>query len=240
MKMPTARSRVTGKRKKGNASTSRAQEVELDPAQAPKWGSKIALSSFEKHWQVYHYNKKMEVIKNPEMLRTPGGNSPRTSKLKGTVNGVEVVMSFEVLSSLDRFDAGIKPEGEYYYPSDDYILCNDMESKGEWTNMIEELFEGDHVKIRNYEIRVLFALTTGRINLSFRQLIMVNIWESRESALKKSIPHAHLISHMLEKAHVIPRTSMPKIVRFKRTVFNDLLEFKETVQSFILKENVGV
>ncbi|KAK1437352.1 hypothetical protein QVD17_03143 [Tagetes erecta] len=96
---------------------------------------------------------------------------------------------------------------------------------------------GDYVKIRNYEVKVLYALTTGRINLSLKQLIMLNIWETRESYARRFVPHCRLIVHLLELKKVIPRSALPEIVDlnpFSRDKFKDVVYFTETVDRFIL------
>ncbi|KAJ0724269.1 hypothetical protein HanPI659440_Chr12g0445871 [Helianthus annuus] len=57
--------------------------------------------------------------------------------------------------------------------------------------------------IRKWELVVLYALMTGQIHLSFRQLVMLHIWQSRNKRQKKLIPHARLISIFLRKQGLV-------------------------------------
>ncbi|XP_076893306.1 uncharacterized protein LOC143545273 [Bidens hawaiensis] len=68
-------------------------------------------------------------------------------------------------------------------------------------NIIPRL--GDRVSMRHYDVKTLHALTTGRPALSLKQLILYNIWESRESNDKKMIPHIRLINKLLINAKVL-------------------------------------
>ncbi|KAJ0616912.1 hypothetical protein HanOQP8_Chr02g0082231 [Helianthus annuus] len=53
--------------------------------------------------------------------------------------------------------------------------------------------------IMTWELPVLYAIMTGELHLSFTQLVMMHVWQSRNMKLKKLIPHARLLSALLEK-----------------------------------------
>ncbi|MFS7985976.1 hypothetical protein Hanom_Chr11g01005041 [Helianthus anomalus] len=58
---------------------------------------------------------------------------------------------------------------------------------------------GDRVAVRKWELTVLYALMTGQLHLSFRQLVIMHVWQTRNQKNKKLIPHARLLSALLEK-----------------------------------------
>ncbi|KAJ0820389.1 hypothetical protein HanPSC8_Chr16g0707401 [Helianthus annuus] len=58
---------------------------------------------------------------------------------------------------------------------------------------------GDRVAVRKWELLVLYALMTGQLHLSFRQLVIMHVWQARNQKNKKLIPHARLLSALLEK-----------------------------------------
>ncbi|KAJ0686718.1 hypothetical protein HanOQP8_Chr11g0418761 [Helianthus annuus] len=72
---------------------------------------------------------------------------------------------------------------------------------------------GDKEKIRNYEIRVLYALITGRPTISFKHLVLLNVWESREDYDRKRIPHIRLLTRVLMDAKAIPAGAKPYKMR---------------------------
>ncbi|KAK1438245.1 hypothetical protein QVD17_04051 [Tagetes erecta] len=61
----------------------------------------------------------------------------------------------------------------------------------------------DQASIRNSNVRMLYALCTGRPMISFKQLVLHNLWESRENAQRKKIPHCRLLTRLLLNAQVI-------------------------------------
>ncbi|MFS8020264.1 hypothetical protein Hanom_Chr15g01413541 [Helianthus anomalus] len=63
--------------------------------------------------------------------------------------------------------------------------------------------------VRKWELVVLFALMTGQVHLSFRQLVMLHIRQSRNKRQKKLIPHARLVSAFLRKQGVVPISEKP-------------------------------
>ncbi|KAM0002184.1 hypothetical protein Hdeb2414_s0041g00739091 [Helianthus debilis subsp. tardiflorus] len=58
---------------------------------------------------------------------------------------------------------------------------------------------GDRMVVMTWELLVLYAIMTGELHLSFRQLVMMHEWQSRNMKLKKLIPHARLLRALLEK-----------------------------------------
>ncbi|MFS8026205.1 hypothetical protein Hanom_Chr16g01484141 [Helianthus anomalus] len=62
---------------------------------------------------------------------------------------------------------------------------------------------GDMMGIRKWELVVLYTLMIGQIHLSFRQLVMLHIWQSRSKRQKKLISHARLISAFPRKQGVV-------------------------------------
>ncbi|MFS7912764.1 hypothetical protein Hanom_Chr02g00133701 [Helianthus anomalus] len=58
---------------------------------------------------------------------------------------------------------------------------------------------GDKMAVRTWELPVLYAIMTGQLHLSFRQLVMMHVWHIRNTKNKKPIPHVWFISALLEK-----------------------------------------
>ena len=156
-----------------------------------------------------------------------GDNHPFNSKMVGTVNDQEVVMSFRTLDRIAKFDNNSNLTYEYPSPS---ILYGAMEQQTYFTAMKEALYEGpsskrgglkwivrilliivirnvmpkrgDLTTVRSWEVPVLHALLTGSPPISLRYLIMGNIWEAREDMEKKFIPHVRLITALMKSQGV--------------------------------------
>ncbi|KAM0027807.1 hypothetical protein Hdeb2414_s0019g00544581 [Helianthus debilis subsp. tardiflorus] len=187
------------------------------------------------------------------LKRDLGDDPPRTTTLTGTVRGKKVVMSFETLGKVAKFDTGpIGAQKEYEYFSEEEISCEKLKGSA-WLKMLEDLFVcplgitvegtplirgnlkplpkllsyfvfrnvaprlGDSGMIRHYKVRVLHALLQCKPVLSLKQLIMMNIWDSRESRIKKMIPHARAINKLLIQQKVIKK-DMPTVYMPSQTI----------------------
>ncbi|MFS7952338.1 hypothetical protein Hanom_Chr07g00605791 [Helianthus anomalus] len=64
-------------------------------------------------------------------------SKPSEMKLTGTVNGIEVEMSFDMLRKLAKYDS--LPERDYTFPSIDDLLLK-PEAHPRWNDMLEALF----------------------------------------------------------------------------------------------------
>ncbi|KAJ0499803.1 hypothetical protein HanHA89_Chr13g0537971 [Helianthus annuus] len=166
------------------------------------------------------------------LTKNDGNDPPKTVTLTGKVNGKTTTMSLASLSQIAKFD--YKTDSFYTYIKEDDYFSDPKKIVGEnvmhselflsekgvamkrdnlkplvrvllsllVSNVAPRL--GDMMRIRKWELVVLYALMTGQIHLSFRQLVMLHIWQSRNKRQKKLIPHAHLISAFLRKQWVVP------------------------------------
>ncbi|KAK1421834.1 hypothetical protein QVD17_24497 [Tagetes erecta] len=161
-------------------------------------------------------------------LKCPPFNHPSKMRLIGTVNGIEVEMSFDTLRRVAKFDS--KPANHYMYPNlDDLYYHPDKHPR--WNVMLDTLFlpgtthgklyrknlqieakllliicqlnviprRGDKVEVRYPEVPILYMLMKGTPLVPFRFLAMNNIWISRNSSERKIIPHCRLITALLKK-----------------------------------------
>ncbi|KAJ0586589.1 hypothetical protein HanOQP8_Chr04g0130371 [Helianthus annuus] len=98
----------------------------------------------------------------------------------------------------------------------------------------------DKAKVRHCDVRVLYALVTGKPIFPFRQLIMLNVWEAHEKSKRAIIPHCRLLSCLLKNANVISKRSTPRIVPFTDFCRSQLgkgeFAYKETVTHFVLHD----
>ncbi|KAL8225445.1 hypothetical protein R6Q57_018002 [Mikania cordata] len=227
-----------------------------------------------------------EIVEWMATLRKEDGNNPpRTTRLIGTVNGKEMVLSFETMNKVVKFDT--KPQREYVYPERMQILGEATEDE-EWRAMVRVLFAkapeemgrkllrsdlnvlpkllslisgfnviprlGDKLFIRNFEVRVLHALMIGHPKLSFRQLVLLNVWESRVSRARCLLPHCRLLSSLMVKQKVVTTTtpfekltqryfSFDRLAAFgwiyrERPTEHVLIDDKTKRQLVVLKEGV--
>ncbi|KAF5805573.1 hypothetical protein HanRHA438_Chr05g0220611 [Helianthus annuus] len=166
------------------------------------------------------------------LTKDDGNDPPRTVTLTGKVNGKPATMSLDSLSQIakldskgDNFYTYIK-EKDYFSDPKDIVAENVMFSelfllekgvtlkRDNLKPLVRVLLSlvlsnvaprlGDMMGIRKWELLVLYALMTGQIHLSFRQLVMLHIWQSRNKRQKKLIPHARLISVFLRQQRVVP------------------------------------
>ncbi|KAL8255422.1 hypothetical protein R6Q59_033643 [Mikania micrantha] len=128
-----------------------------------------------------------------------GKNPPKTARLIGTFNDAQWKDIIRVLFAKPPEAMGTK-----LLRSDLKVLPK-LLSLISGFNVIPRL--GDKLFIRNFEIRVLHALMTGQPKLSFRHLVLLNVWESRVSRMRCMLPHCRLLSSLMVKQKVVTATS---------------------------------
>ncbi|KAM0067866.1 hypothetical protein Hdeb2414_s0002g00066321 [Helianthus debilis subsp. tardiflorus] len=159
-----------------------------------------------------------------------------TLPLVGNIGKNQMIMSFEHMNAIARFDSlGIEAYDYYGYDQflDNkrneadppqmlaYVLPgsggvgdsrNDLSLMGKILQGIslENVMVrfGDRGTVKAPDCRVLHALLYGTPNLSWRQIVMINTWDTRESFKRKMIPYARLISAMILQQNVLPRESL--------------------------------
>ncbi|KAM0052662.1 hypothetical protein Hdeb2414_s0007g00250741 [Helianthus debilis subsp. tardiflorus] len=67
---------------------------------------------------------------------------------------------------------------------------------------------GDRGKVKAPDCRVLHSLLYGTPRLSWRQIVMINTWDTRESFKQKMIPYVRLISAMILQQNALPQDSL--------------------------------
>ncbi|KAM0006493.1 hypothetical protein Hdeb2414_s0171g00822201 [Helianthus debilis subsp. tardiflorus] len=165
----------------------------------------------------------------------PGTKPPETMKLTGWVGEVKVIMSFETLNEIAKFDS---KEGRYTFPKE--VELYHPEKNKKWDTMLKDVFEpgkgkekkmkkeelklplrllltfvqqnvmprrSDRAGIRDSDIPILHCLMKGKPKISYRYLVMMNIWTSRNYREKQLIPHYRLITALLKKYGAITGTS---------------------------------
>ncbi|KAK9052264.1 hypothetical protein SSX86_028892 [Deinandra increscens subsp. villosa] len=180
-------------------------------------------------------------------LKLYQGSSPSKVRLEGYVNDVKVTMSFDTLNEIAKFDSKgskryvypdlndiyIHPErhstwsmmlDELFVPGADraHLHRDELKLKPKMLHLIMQHNviprRGDKTEVRFPEVPILYALFHGKPLVSFRYLVIYNIWLSRDSIDRKIIPHCRLITALLKKAGVITSESVAKPKRF--TPFN--------------------
>lgn len=164
-------------------------------------------------------------------LRCVPGNNASKTKLIGTINGINVEMSFDSLRRVAKFDN--KPAKRYMFMS----LTNlklEAEKHPIWNTMLDYLFfsgtyhgkdyqknlrievklmfvisthnvilrRGDKIEVKYPEVPILYTLLHGS-PLIYRILVMNNVWISRNIVDRKLIPHCRLITALLKMYGVI-------------------------------------
>ncbi|KAM0011340.1 hypothetical protein Hdeb2414_s0064g00765641 [Helianthus debilis subsp. tardiflorus] len=171
------------------------------------------------------------------LTKDDGRTPPRTITLTGKVNGKPTTMSLALLNQVTKFDSKVdsfytfikenyylndktKIVGENVMYSELFLLGKGVEMKRDNQKPLERVLLSllvtivapwlrDLMSIRKWELLVLFAIMTRQIHLSFQQLVMLHIWQSRNKRKKKLIPHARLISAFLRKQGVVPISEKP-------------------------------
>ncbi|MFS7996800.1 hypothetical protein Hanom_Chr12g01134061 [Helianthus anomalus] len=67
---------------------------------------------------------------------------------------------------------------------------------------------GDRGKVRASDCRVIHALVYGKPTSSWRHIIMMNTWITRESCHRRMIPYVRLISAMILQQNCLPPESL--------------------------------
>ncbi|MFS7917259.1 hypothetical protein Hanom_Chr03g00186951 [Helianthus anomalus] len=147
-----------------------------------------------------------------------------------------MIMYFEHVNAITRFDS-LGVQAYDYYDFDrfmdnqtniadpDQMLAsllpgsggaresrNDLSLEGRFLQGIalENLMVrfGDRGKVKAPGCRVLHALLYGTPRLSWRQIVMINTWGTRESCTRKMIPYVRLISTMILQQNALPQKSL--------------------------------
>ncbi|KAM0036752.1 hypothetical protein Hdeb2414_s0014g00430111 [Helianthus debilis subsp. tardiflorus] len=147
-----------------------------------------------------------------------------------------MIMSFEHMNAIARFDS-LGVEAYDYYDYDhfldnktntaypDQMLAsifpgsggagksrNDLSLEGRILQGISieniMVWFRDRRTVKAPDCRVLHALLYGTPRLSWRQIVMINTWDTRESFKQKMIPYVRLISTMILQQNVLPQESL--------------------------------
>ncbi|KAK9060314.1 hypothetical protein SSX86_021018 [Deinandra increscens subsp. villosa] len=170
-------------------------------------------------------------------LKLHVGKGPAQTKLTGWVNGDKITMSFESLNQIAKFDSKAaknyvypslddiyhKPEthptwkmmlSELFLSGRDLTILQreDLKLKPKLIHLIMTHNvmprRGDKGVVRNPEVPILYALMHGTPLVSFRYLVIYNIWFSRNSKGRKIVPYCRLIATLLKKAKAITADSV--------------------------------
>ncbi|KAF5821273.1 hypothetical protein HanRHA438_Chr01g0012351 [Helianthus annuus] len=184
-------------------------------------------------------------------LRCPPFKAPSKMKLIGTVNNIDVEMSYDSLRRIAKFDS--KPANQYIYPSLEDLYFNPQKHP-RWNNMLDYLFlpgtthgklyrrnlrveaklmlvvytqnviprRGDKVEVGFPEVPVLYMLLNGSPLVPFSVLVLNNIWIGRNSRERKIIPHCRLITALLKLYGAIGAEDKGSYKRFKPFVLTNL------------------
>ncbi|MFS7965625.1 hypothetical protein Hanom_Chr09g00764401 [Helianthus anomalus] len=154
-------------------------------------------------------------------------NKPQQMKLTGTVNGIDVEMSFDTLRKLPKYDS--LPTRDYMIPSLDDLLLK-PEAHPIWKDMLEALLlpgtyhgtlyrknlkieaklllmiciynvilrRGDKQEVRFHEVPILYSLLNGSPRFPFWYLVMNHVWMSRKKVGKNIVPYYRIIMRLLK------------------------------------------
>ncbi|KAJ0605052.1 hypothetical protein HanHA300_Chr02g0058631 [Helianthus annuus] len=154
-----------------------------------------------------------------------GNNPPVTTRLIGKVNGVDVVLSYDEMKRISKYDTKATLKGPYtkwslkidflfdFPPGVDLtkwslktVFLRPMPRFLVWFITYNVMSRTSYLgKVRFPEMLVLEALMTSVPKLSAKHLIMYNVWEAREREQRMMIPHARLLSLLLKKQGAIPK-----------------------------------
>ncbi|KAM0006105.1 hypothetical protein Hdeb2414_s0184g00826451 [Helianthus debilis subsp. tardiflorus] len=170
-------------------------------------------------------------------LRFENSDRPApTWQLIGNIGKNQMIISFEHMNAIARFDS-LGVEAYDYYDYDhfldnktnsvdpDQILASVLPGSGgagesrndlslEGRNLqgisLENVMVrfGDRGKMKAADCRVIHALLYGTSSLSWRQIVMINTWDMRESCTRKMIPYVRLISAMILQQNALPQESL--------------------------------
>ncbi|KAF5765577.1 hypothetical protein HanXRQr2_Chr15g0705361 [Helianthus annuus] len=164
------------------------------------------------------------MVVNSLRFENSDGPAP-TWQLIGNIGKNQMIMSFVHMNAIARFDSlGVEAYDCYDYDrfldnktntaDPDQMLVsvlpgsggagesrNDLSLEGRILQGIslENVMVrfGDRGKVKAPDCRVLHTLLYGTPRLSWRQIVMINTWDTRESCTRKMIPYVQLISAMI-------------------------------------------
>ncbi|KAJ0764271.1 hypothetical protein HanPI659440_Chr08g0290231 [Helianthus annuus] len=177
-------------------------------------------------------------------LRCPPFKAPSKIKLTGTVNNIDVEMSYDSLRRIAKFDR--KPTNQYIFPRLEDLYFNPQKHP-QWNNMLNYLFlpgttsgklyrrnlrieaklmlvvctqnviprRGDKVEVRFAKVPLLYMLLHRSPLVPFRFLVLNNIWIGQNSEERKIIPHCRLITALLKLYGAIRAKDKGSYKRFK-------------------------
>ncbi|KAM0037545.1 hypothetical protein Hdeb2414_s0013g00404461 [Helianthus debilis subsp. tardiflorus] len=170
------------------------REVEFGPfnvfAQFRDLGWEAALNCYDKN------NKNLFMPKIQEWMATltcKKYDKPSQMKLTGTVNGIDVEMSFDTLKKLARYDS--LPARDYTIPSLDDLLIK-PKAHPRWNDMLVALFLPGTFS-GTFEV-FLYSLLHGSPRFPFRYLVMNHVWICRNKAGRSIIPYCRMITGLLK------------------------------------------
>ncbi|KAF5757653.1 hypothetical protein HanXRQr2_Chr17g0829241 [Helianthus annuus] len=176
----------------------------------------------------------------------PGRRPPKTMSLTGRAGGVDVTMSMETLNEIARFYSkpasqySYPTEEELKHPEKQStwdVMLDEifLEGKGRGADKKKEELrvparllltivqqqvmprKSDRASVRNPDVPILYSLIMSRPKISFRYLVMMNIWMSRNDFKRWQIPHVRLITALLKRHGAIREGSPFHIVQKKFT-----------------------
>ncbi|KAJ0684607.1 hypothetical protein HanPSC8_Chr11g0461641 [Helianthus annuus] len=153
---------------------------------------------------------------------------PSQMKLTGTVNGIEVEMSFDTLRKLAKYDS--LPAHDYKIPSLDDLLIK-PEAHPRWNDMLAALYlpgtfsgslyrinlkieaklllticilnviprRGDKQEVSFQEVPVIYSLLHGSPRFPIRYLIMNHVWICHNKVGRSIIPYCQIITGLLKQ-----------------------------------------
>ncbi|KAJ0744394.1 hypothetical protein HanPI659440_Chr10g0387111 [Helianthus annuus] len=170
-------------------------------------------------------------------LRFVNADGPApTWQLIGNIGKNQMIMSFEHMNAIARFDS-LGVEAYDYYELDNFLdnktntaypdqmLAAVLPGSGGMGESRNDLYlegrilqgislenvmvrSGDRGKVKAPDCRVLHALLYGTPRLSWRQIVMMNTWDTRESCTRKMIPYVRLINVMILQQNALPQESL--------------------------------
>ncbi|KAJ0804284.1 hypothetical protein HanPI659440_Chr02g0036271 [Helianthus annuus] len=198
--------------------------------------------------------------------------SPSQWKLVGKTTRGNMTMSFETMNCIARFDSlGVQA---YDYPSIEHFLDNHLnnndaeqlldiilpfnkggELKRKQMSLEGKILQGISVEnilarfgdrggVRVSDCRVVHALLYGTPTLSWRHIVMMNTWATRESSQMRFIPYARLISAMIVQQNCLPAESLwvPKPVEEFNMAYmrkNWKIEVKFPGNKYVVTDDLG-
>ncbi|KAJ0887249.1 hypothetical protein HanRHA438_Chr09g0388631 [Helianthus annuus] len=157
-------------------------------------------------------------------------------KLIGNIGKNQMVMSFEHMNAIARFDS-LGVDAYDYYGYDQFL--DNKRNDADPVTLLEDTLPGsgglgnaradmslmgrilqgislenimvrfgDRGTVKAPDCRVVHALLYGTPKLSWRQIVMINTWDTRESFKRKMIPYPRLISAMILQQNALPQDSL--------------------------------